>query len=296
LTRPSFKLQTAVAPLPPTIPKTNTMPIAPIDGCDLYYDDSDPEGKMGGPAVIFVHGGAVSAMIWWQQVPTFRKKFRTIVYDARGFQRSVDKTGAGMSTLIEDLEALVDYLKLEKVALIGQSMGGRAVLPFAVRHPEKTVALVMCGTWGHFDWPEHWALAKDLEALPKTFETGKIWGMSKQYQAREENADAVYLFDQIKWASLAHKPKLHGTQPGAPNLEQVSSMKVPTLCITSDQDAVMPTPLVEGLAKIIPGAEMVNFPGVGHSAYYEIPGKFNETIISFIEKQQQQQQQQQQLA
>ena len=130
------------------------MPTAPINGIELFYEDSDAENADGKPVLFFLHGAAGNHMSWWQQVPTFRQSYRCIAIDHRGFGRSLDTTGEGTAKFIDDLEALVDHLGVPQLSLVAQSMGGRASLGYAVRHPERVKALVMADTWGFFDWPE----------------------------------------------------------------------------------------------------------------------------------------------
>merc|ERR1711879_756892 len=128
------------------------MPVVRINGIDLFYEDTDPEDKAKLPPVIFLHGAAGNAMSWWQQIPSFSPVHRCVMCDMRGFYRSPDMTGEGANRFIDDLEALVDHLGLQRVSLVAQSMGGRPALAYAVRHPERVSALVMANTWGSFDW------------------------------------------------------------------------------------------------------------------------------------------------
>jgi len=258
------------------------MPVVEANGISLYYEDSDPEDKAQLPPVIFLHGAAGNAMSWWQQIPAFSKVHRCIAFDSRGFYRSPDVTGEGVTRFIDDLEALIEHLQLKRrVSLVAQSMGGRAAMAYAVRHPERVSALVMGNTWGSFDWPEHWQLTKDLDAKPLGgIETGQIRGLSAKFQS--EKTELTFLFRQISGANRAPKPALSGAQPGGPSIAEVRGLKVPLLCITGTEDVVFPPPLVEGLAEQVPGAECKKFEGAGHSVYYEQPDGFNNLILEFF--------------
>src|SRR3546814_9684695 len=88
---------------------------------------------------------------WGQQVPVFREAYRCVAIDHRGFGRSEDTTGEGVARFIDDLEALVDHLGVERFSIVAQSMGGRASLGYAVRHLDRVRALVMADTGGFFE-------------------------------------------------------------------------------------------------------------------------------------------------
>ena len=61
---------------------------------------------------------------------------------------NADGSGNGV-----DLHGLLDYLGIDRVALIGQSMGGRTALGFASIYPERVTALVLCDTTGGYTDP-----------------------------------------------------------------------------------------------------------------------------------------------
>ena len=126
------------------------MPSVEVTGIELFYEEQG-----AGPPLVFLHGAAGNHVSWWQQVPHFRDRYRCVSIDHRGFGRSTDVTGEGGARFVDDLEALLAKLEIEEPAiLVAQSMGGRTALGYAVRHPERTRAVVMADTWGFFDWPE----------------------------------------------------------------------------------------------------------------------------------------------
>ena len=61
------------------------MPYAPVNGTDLYYTDHG-----SGPAIVFAHGVGGNHASWHHQVPYFRRWYRVITPDVRGFGNTVD--------------------------------------------------------------------------------------------------------------------------------------------------------------------------------------------------------------
>src|SRR5829696_909434 len=116
------------------------MPFAPVNGVDLYYES---EGQ--GPALVFCHGADGNHMSWWQQVPAFSDRYQCVVFDHRSFGRShVEEGNGGDGHYVADMHALLDHLGLDRVALVGQSMGNRSGLGYAMVHPERVKAVAVC--------------------------------------------------------------------------------------------------------------------------------------------------------
>lgn len=248
-----------------------------INGIELYYEDSDPQGESGKPAVFWMHGAGGNHISWWQQIPAFRETYRCVALDHRGFGRSLDTTGEGVARFIDDLDALVEHLGVERLSIVAQSMGGRASLGYAVRHPERVRALVMADTWGFFDWPEQQERAKSFQPAVTTPLVHRA--LADHYQ--EANPTMTFLYRQIQ----ALNPPREGSPvsaPGAPTLEQVQGCPVPTLCLVGADDTVTPPPLIRALADVLPNAEYVEVANAGHSVYFEQPQRFNELVGEFL--------------
>ncbi|HLI49286.1 MAG TPA: alpha/beta hydrolase, partial [Chthonomonas sp.] len=120
------------------------MPVATLNGIDLYYGDYGQ-----GTALVFAHGVGGNHASWYQQIAFFSRWYRVIAIDQRGFGNSHDTPdGPGAAAFVDDLAALLDHLGIERAILVAQSMGGGTCLGFALRYPERTLALVMADTSG----------------------------------------------------------------------------------------------------------------------------------------------------
>lgn len=254
------------------------MPIAAVPGATLYYESAGD-----GPPVVFLHGAAGNHISWWQQVPHFRRRYRCITIDHRGFGQSLDESGEGAARYADDLEALLAQLGVERVALVAQSMGGRTALGFAVRHPRRVRALVMADTWGFFDWPEQVARADRLrEQQPERGEPLAVRALGARFQARE--LGRTFLYRQIDGLNPPRPETANPTNPaaGLPTREQVAALRVPALFIVGGDDALVPPPLIRAVHELIGGSEYHEFPGLGHSVYFEDAPAFNTTVDAFL--------------
>src|SRR3990170_6358119 len=108
-----------------------------------------------GTPVLLVHGFPVDHTIWLQVAEGLKDEARVIMPDLRGFGDSPDSNEVfTMRLLAEDLLALIDRLKLEKVVLVGHSMAGYAVLAFAHAYPNRLAGLGLVATQADADSPE----------------------------------------------------------------------------------------------------------------------------------------------
>src|SRR5712692_9614848 len=114
-----------------------------IGDFSLYYE------RVGaGPALVFLHGMGGNHLSWWQQVPYFMRWYECITVDQRGFGLSPDPEDRFNAAHADDLNALLDHLKIEKAVLVGQSMGGWTIVGAALKRPDRVAAMVMAGTFG----------------------------------------------------------------------------------------------------------------------------------------------------
>ncbi|CAE7661183.1 rutD, partial [Symbiodinium pilosum] len=207
-------------------------------------EDSDPGASR--PAAIFLHGAGGNTVGWWQQIPAFVPILRCIAYDIRGYGRSPNPTGDSMTFLIADLEALVAHLCLTRVVLIAQSMGGRAALGYAVRHPDTVLALIMADNWGSFHWPEHYERAKQF-----TIPEGHPRGVGRNFP--QEQPALYHLFRSIGGLNPP-RPRLEGPTPGGPTVEEVQRLEVPVLCIVGADDVIFPPSQIRAFAELLPNS------------------------------------------
>ena len=113
----------------------------------IHVDD----GGTGGTPVVFVHSFAGSGSHWSAQLAHLRPTRRAIALDLRGHGQS-DAPGSmaayAVDSLATDIAAVVNGLGLERVVLVGHSMGGSAAIAFAGANPDRVDGLVLVGTPG----------------------------------------------------------------------------------------------------------------------------------------------------
>ena len=250
------------------------MPKAPINRIDLYYES---HGDESAPAIIFAHGRGGNHLSWWQQVAAFSGGFRCITFDHRGWGASAAEHDSPLrENFIDDLTALLDYLKIDKVFLVAQSMGGFSCLGFALAHPERTLGLVLGDTTGGVATEGILAALKNTNPAPD----GPARSLSASFI--RENPALTFLYQQIQGLNppRGEDGVISGfRREDGPQVEAFAHWTIPTLLIVGKEDAIFPPEVIAEVQKVIPGSSMEVVPGAAHSAHFEQADVFN-TLLS----------------
>ncbi len=256
------------------------MPSESLNGIDLYYE---VHGE--GALVVFLHGAGGNHISWWQQIPVFSRRYRCVTLDHRGFGASTDPSKEGAARFADDLEALLDRLEIERTALVAQSMGGRTASEFALRHPDRVSALVMCDTLGVLVWDELQERRTELreQRLAAAGEGGLLLRGFMAPGFIESEAAMTFLYQQVQGLN---PPRERGqlAAPSSLGKEAVAGLSVPTLFIVGSEDPVVAPEIVRRVQQVIPGAQYREFEGAGHSVYWEQPAEFNAVLAEFLAK------------
>jgi len=255
-----------------------SVPVVENGQSALYY-----EVQGAGPPLVLVHGSAGNALSWWQQVPFFARDHRVVTYDQRGFGRSRCAPDARHPRhFVADLAAVLDAVGAARAALVCQSLGGWTGLPFALAHPERTAALVLCGTPGGLVTP---GITRDLAGVPaRMAERPGVAGMALGRRFAARHPERTFLYEGIAGLNppdtLAVYTRGLLTQRVEP--ASLAGFAVPTLLVAGDEDAFFSPEALGEVAATLPGARLARFAGVGHSVYWEAPEAFNEAVAAFL--------------
>lgn len=239
-----------------------------------------------GPALVLLHGMNGSSKSWVRQLAAFASSYRVIAWDAPGYGES-DSVAPDVDAYAAQLEALLNFLKVDRASVIAHSMGGVVGERFCARYPGRVVSLVLSGThWGNAAPPDAPLAAKyerRLQELEKL--TAKEYGEARALKMMPASSSRE-AFDQIaQIASEATRTGLLGAGQmveKADNRPFLPSLKLPVLIITGDSDTVVTPARSEAMLEFLPDARSVGIPGVGHAAYVEAPDTFNRIIEQFL--------------
>lgn len=250
-----------------------------VAGGTLVYDEFGD----GAETIVFVHDAGGNRLSWWQQIPVFRERFRCVTYEVRGWGLSQDLSREGVTAFSRDLGEVMDGLQIDTATLVGQSMGGFTVLPYAARNPGRVAALMMADTVvGIGDAAILEGLQDSLEAAssatPEAWET-QMFGSAYV----ERSPEGVFLYNQIR--ALNSPPESfagYGVEQGAVTRDELANLTMPVVFVAGSEDVLIPPSLIKQAAKLIPQARYVEVPTCGHSVYWELPDRFNEILAELL--------------
>jgi pimeloyl-ACP methyl ester carboxylesterase len=243
----------------------------PVDGVDLFCS---VHGE--GPPLVLLHGFSGNHLSWWQQVPAFEASHRVIAPDQRGFGLSADAPdGPGAAAFIDDLEALLDRVTGshgERVALVGHSMSGWTAAAFVTRRPDRVAALVLSGApAGLLPRERHAELLAEADDPP---------------DPDPLDPERAFLSESITELNRHAPPSFDDVHPVVESFETDPDRlaDVPVVALAGEFDPFMPPRAVGALADRLEDVSIATVEGAGHSANFERPVAFNDSVGSFLEE------------
>lgn len=274
-----------------TVPNAEFSKFADIGGVRVHYQE-----KGTGTPLILIHGYSSSVYTWKDQFDALSKKYRVIAIDLKGFGFTSKPDGDYSRRAQGELvSSLLDYLKIEKAWLVGNSMGGETALNVAVNHPEKVLGLVLIDSAGiqvqgrtslapaYLQIP---VVGRLLTAVALTSDTLVRQGLQKSYfdDSRITDDRVAYYYQPLKTRGGQLAATRARTQFGDfPIEDKVNSINVPTLIIWGDHDELIPLEAGKKLNSLIRGSKLVVFENCGHVPQEEMPDRVTAEITNFIQ-------------
>ena len=260
-------------------------------------------GVASGTPVVLLHGGGPGASAWSNfgpNLPVFAAQFRTILLDQPGFGRSAKPpvTGNYFTFAADALAGLLDELGIERVHLIGNSLGGGTAVRFALRFPGRAGRLVLMGPGGlslNVFSPD------PTEGLKRLMEFSAPPGPSQEKLAaflRTLVFDQRLVTDELvaeRYAAASDPESLAAmASMGASFFEpayaddgllwrEAHRLRNRVLLIWGREDRMNPLDGALVALKLIRRAQLHVFGGCGHWAQLEKFDEFNKLAISFLQ-------------
>jgi pimeloyl-ACP methyl ester carboxylesterase len=260
--------------------------MAEVNGARLYY-----EAVGEGEPLVLVHAGIADSRMWEGQLTAFADRYRVIRYDMRGF---------GMTAMVdgpfshhEDLRGLLDSLNVERVHLVGCSMGGGAALDFALEYPQRVGNLVLVGSAvGGFgpdiDSPRQWdeiVSAEDAGDLERVSELEvQVWVDGPGRAPEDVDVSVRDLVREMNLIALKNEASGLGDEwePEPPAADRLPDVQAPTLLIVGDEDQPSVFAAADLLQRELPNVRKVVMHGAAHMPNMERPEEFNRIVLDFL--------------
>ncbi|KAB2773316.1 alpha/beta fold hydrolase [Brucella anthropi] len=234
-----------------------TIPASPaafaeVNGIEMYYRIVGE-----GSPILLIPGGLSDQHVWDAQLPILARDHTVIVADSRGQGRSTRTDDPITYRLMaDDYVALLDFLHIDKVDLVGWSDGGIIGLDIAMRYPERLTSL----------------FAQAANVTPD--------GNTGYAEARAEGKP----IPELRHYESIDK-EIHALWANEPNFtdEDLSGISVRTAIVIGDRDTAITREHTEFIASQIPGAELIILPDAGHGVPVENPRLYAHTVLRFID-------------
>lgn len=262
------------------------------DGVKLYYEETGD-----GAPVVFVHEFAGDWRSWEPQVRHFARRYRCIVFNARGYPPSdVPESPEAYSQdrARDDILAVLDGLGIDKAHVVGLSMGGFATLHFGLAYPDRVASLVVagCGYGASADTRRQFQKEAEETAARITAETMDVFGAAYalgptrvQYQNKDPRGWAEFEAQLREHSSLGSANTMLGVQRLRPSLfdleAEMRALAVPTLIVTGDEDEPCLEPGLF-MKRCIATSALVVMARTGHACNLEDPDLFNAHVADFL--------------
>lgn len=278
----------------------------------MAFMDVHPETP-NGRTVVLLHGKNFSGAHWAETIALLRDRgYRVVVPDQIGFGKSSKPAHYQFTfqTLAENTAGLLDALGIERVAVVGHSMGGMLATRFALMFPRRVSGLALVNPIGLEDWKrvvpyrtvdEHFQ--SELKTTPESIRAY----MRESYFAGEWKPEYEALVEMLAGWSIgpdreriawnaALTSDMAFTQPV---VHEFGDLRVPTLLIIGVRDRtalgkgwapedVKATlgnydVLGEKAAAAIPGAKLVELEGIGHIPQVEAFEAYSGALLAFLD-------------
>jgi pimeloyl-ACP methyl ester carboxylesterase len=254
-----------------TLPPTPRLPdnaiksgYAPVNGVKIWYSVF---GR--GQPVILLHGGLANSNYWGHLVPALSSRYQVIVMDSRGHGGSTrNSEPISYDLMASDVLAVMDFLKIEKAALVGWSDGAIIGLDIAINHPARLTRLFAFAANSD---PDGVADIASSPVFNKYLERAK-----SEYQKLSPTPKEYDAF-------LAQITKMWETQPhfSADDLHRITT---PTWIVDADHDEAIKRSNTLFMADQIPNSGLLIEPRVSHFAFLQDPEQFNDDVLHFLEQ------------
>ena len=234
--------------------------------------------------LLFLHGVGGGHHAWERQLPFFAGRgYASHAWDQPGYGHSPTVEPYDLEQVCASLRRLIESLASGPVVLVGHSMGGFIAQETYARHRQLIRALALCFTSPAFGAGGEFA---------KQFMAARIDPLD---QGKTMAEIAAQLIPAMGSNSKLAEQIMAGVPPETyrkavrllttfDRRKELPLIRVPTLLIAGSDDKTAPPPVMERMARKVPGAEYVLLEGCGHLGPMDQPDEFNATLLSFLER------------
>lgn len=245
-----------------------------VNGIQLAYDR---RGK--GTPLVLLHGYPLDHHLWDDVLPLLEDTFDVILPDLRGFGEStIADSSPTMGDYASDIAGLLDYLGIQKTAIVGHSMGGYVALAFARLYPERVSGLGLVSSQVLADPPDRKeGRYKSAADVSENGIASVVATMTPKFTA-DEKLQGFARTSMERQQPVAYIGALKAMAERMDSTPLLSSLRVPLVIIHGESDALIPIDRAREAKAALPQAHLVEISGAGHMPMMEASEKTAEAL------------------
>ncbi|HET9601918.1 MAG TPA: alpha/beta fold hydrolase [Acidimicrobiales bacterium] len=258
------------------------------DGTRLHYRLL---GRSGRDPVLMIQGLGTDMSGWTLQRLRFSPHLPTVAIDNRGAGRSDKPFGRySLEAMADDAITVLDDAGIDRVHVMGASMGGAISQLIALRHPDRVRSLVLaCTACRNHQWRREllneWASIANERGMGEMAKRAAHWVMAPRSIRRFWPAFGWFGPLAMGLPAHAFASQVRAILDAPEELaDALGALAVPTLVVVGNQDILTPRGDSEELAERIPGAELVVISGAAHGLMIEHATTFNRVVLEFLSR------------
>lgn len=233
----------------------------------------------GREVLLFIHGAGGGQYTWSYQKSFFEKQSNPIIIELPGHGESGGEGEEEIGGYAEHVYSFLKAMGIEKVFLVGHSMGGAVTQILALTHPDMITGIILVGTGARLR-----VLPLILYGIKENFEETVKQINQFSYSGR---APSDLIEKGVLGMTRCRPDVLYGDFLACDRFDimnEVEKINLPTLIICGDEDQLTPVKYSQFLQSRIHGSKLEILTGAGHMVMMESPQAFNERIGEFILK------------
>ncbi|MBO8173268.1 MAG: alpha/beta fold hydrolase [Bacillaceae bacterium] len=256
------------------------------DQHELYYETyGDPHA----PPLLLLHGIGADHKMWAPQIEHYPSNgYFVITPDLRGHGKSSKVDTLSMTDWIRDLQELLDHLQIESCSVIGVSMGGVIAQQFAVSHPERVQALILCDTFSELTtfWEKWLGFSQYLGFHVFKWLGNPLFArlMASAYKPAYAGNARDYFYRKSLEADFSQLILSRKVINRVKLLKHLNKIKVPVLVLSGDGFGRQLVKMNQELADHIPGAVFKVLKGGMDPSNLVCPEAFDGEALPFLQE------------
>ncbi len=249
----------------------------------VYYTSGSEHAE----TIVFLHAAFADHTSFDKQVDSFSQRYRVITPDLLGHGESLPKDGkAGMSSMSDYLEKILNHENISRIHLVGVSLGGVVAQDFANKYPERLASLCCVGAYdiNNFDpkAQKENSKAQMMMMLTAFFSIRKFAEANSQVSAVTPEAQAAYyaMNTRFRKSSFRYLASISDMV----NKQQTAERRYPLMISCGSEDIPSLLPIVREWHEREAGSTFVTFEEAGHLANMDSPIAFNKAYQDFLDR------------